>query len=49
MPTPNPELSEVEMEENPGSVPPSVEVEGTLSSGSAQQQSETQVELCLKV
>ena len=44
MPTPNPEPIEVEMEENPGSVPPSVEVEGTLPSGSAQQQPGTQVE-----
>ena len=40
-----PEPIEVEMEVvNPGSVPPSVEVEGTLPSGSAQQQPGTQVE-----
>ena len=44
MPIPNPEPIEIEMEENPGSVPPSVEVEGTPPSGSAQQQQGTQVE-----
>ena len=44
MPVPSPEPIEVEMEASPGSVPPSVEVEGTLPSGSAQQQPETQVE-----
>ena len=35
MPVPSPEPIEVEMEASPGSVPPSVEVEGTLPSGSA--------------
>ena len=44
MPVPSPEPVEVEMETSPGSVPPSVEVEGTFPSGSAQQQPETQVE-----
>ena len=44
VPIPSPESIEVEMEASPGSVPPSVEVGGTLPSGSAQQQPETQVE-----